>query len=69
MTHACSSPKRRLVPTGKIVEFPKPDVATTESDANDRVDKIKGKVRHALEILESGNSVKAYNALKEILEN
>ncbi|MEY2606266.1 MAG: hypothetical protein QOH31_4082 [Verrucomicrobiota bacterium] len=56
-------------PPEKVVEFPKPESNEQRSDLNDEVEELKRRVRAAIDVLEQGKQVAAYNLLKRIVED
>ena len=53
----------------KVVEFPKPESNEQRSDRSDEVEELKRRVREAIDVLEQGKQVAAYNLLKRIVED
>ena len=53
----------------KVVEFPKPESNEQRSDRSDEVEELKRRVRAAIDVLEQGKQVAAYNLLKRIVED
>jgi hypothetical protein len=60
---------KKSAPAEKVVEFPKPESNQQRSDRNDEVEELKRRVREAIEVLEEGKQVAAYNLLKRIVED
>jgi hypothetical protein len=60
---------KKSAPTEKVVEFPKPQSNQQRSDRNDEVEELKRRVREAIDVLEQGKQVAAYNLLKRIVED
>jgi hypothetical protein len=60
---------KKSAPAEKVVEFPKPEPNQQRSDRNDEVEELKRRVREAIEVLEQGKQVAAYNLLKRIVED
>jgi hypothetical protein len=60
---------KKSAPAEKVVEFPKPESNQQRSDRNDEVEELKRRVREAIEVLEQGKQVAAYNLLKRIVED
>ena len=56
------------VPPAKVVEFPKPESNAEPVDRRDEVERLKRRVREAIDVLEQGKQVAAYNLLKSIVE-
>jgi hypothetical protein len=52
----------------KVVEFPKPEPNAQPVGRNDEVERLKRRVREAIDVLEQGKQVAAYNLLKSIVE-
>jgi len=52
----------------KVVEFPKPEANEQRPDRSDEVEELKRRVREAIDVLEEGKQVAAYNLLKRIVE-
>jgi hypothetical protein len=55
-------------PPSKLVEFPKPESSKEASAATDEVQELKRRVREAMDALEQGKQVAAFNLLKRIVE-
>lgn len=55
-------------PSEKVVEFPKPHSNEQRPDRSDEVERLKRQVREAMDVLEQGKQVAAYNLLKRIVE-
>jgi len=55
-------------PPEKVVEFPKPESNEQRSGRNDELEELKRRVRAAIDVLEQGKQVAAYNLLKRIVE-
>jgi hypothetical protein len=55
-------------PPDKLVEFPKPGTSPKVSDRSDELEQLKGRVREAMDLLEQGKQVAAFNLLKRIVE-
>jgi pyruvate-formate lyase len=53
----------------KVVEFPKPESNQRRPDRSDEVEELKRRVREAIDVLEQGKQVAAYNLLKRIVED
>ena len=60
---------QKSAPPEKVVEFPKPESNQQRSDRNDEVEGLKRRVREAIDVLEQGKQVAAYNLLKRIVED
>jgi hypothetical protein len=60
---------KKSAPAEKVVEFPKPESNQQRSDHIDEVEELKRRVRKAIEVLEQGKQVAAYNLLKRIVED
>jgi hypothetical protein len=60
---------KKSAPAEKVVEFPKPESNQQRSDRNDEVEELKRRVREAIDVLEQGKQVAAYNLLKRIVED
>jgi len=56
-------------PPEKVVEFPKPHSNEQRPDRSDEVEGLKRQVREAMDVLEQGKQVAAYNLLKRIVED
>ncbi len=56
------------VPPDKLVEFPKARSNEAASAAGNEVEELKRRVREAMDILEQGKQVAAFNLLKRIVE-
>jgi hypothetical protein len=56
-------------PSEKVVEFPKPHSNEQRPDRSDEVEGLKRQVREAMDVLEQGKQVAAYNLLKRIVED
>jgi hypothetical protein len=52
----------------KLVDFPKPESREEISDNSEEVEELKRRVRDAMNVLEQGKHVAAYNLLKRIAE-
>jgi hypothetical protein len=52
-----------------VVEFPKPHSNEQRPDRSDEVEGLKRQVREAMDVLEQGKQVAAYNLLKRIVED
>jgi len=52
----------------KVVEFPKPESNEQRPERSDEVEALKRRVREAIDVLEQGKQVAAYNLLKRIVE-
>jgi hypothetical protein len=55
-------------PPEKVVEFPKPESNERPIDRSDELEGLKRRVREAIDVLEQGKQVAAYNLLKRIVE-
>jgi hypothetical protein len=55
-------------PPKKVLEFPKPQSNAQPIDRSDEIERLKRRVREAIDVLEQGNQVAAYNLLKGIVE-
>jgi hypothetical protein len=55
-------------PPEKVVEFPKPEPNAQPVVRSDEVERLKRRVREAIDVLEQGKQVAAYNLLKSIVE-
>jgi hypothetical protein len=78
MTTSKKKPSARVQPQDKksvedspekVVEFPKPESNEQRSDRSDEVEELKRRVRAAIDVLEQGKQVAAYNLLKRIVED
>jgi hypothetical protein len=58
----------KSVPPDKLVEFPKTKPSEETSAASNEVQELKRRVREAMDILEQGKQVAAFNLLKRIVE-
>src|SRR5258707_12117132 len=56
-------------PPEKVVEFPKQESNTQRSGRSDELEELKRRVRAAIDVLEQGKQVAAYNLLKRIVED
>jgi hypothetical protein len=63
------SQNKKPAPPEKVVEFPKPESNEQRSDRGDEVEELKRRVREAIDVLEQGKQVAAYNLLKRIVED
>ena len=65
-------PKKKVepqeVPTEKLVHFTKPELQEEHDAESQALQEIKNQVRQAMEILEEGKQVAAFNLLKRIVE-
>ena len=52
----------------KVVHFTKPELQEEPDGESEAIEDIKKKVRHAMELLEQGRQVAAFNLLKRIVE-
>jgi hypothetical protein len=52
----------------KLVEFPKPEPSHEVSDTSAEVEELKRRVREAMDVLEQGKQIAAFNLLKRIVE-
>jgi hypothetical protein len=59
----------RAASEDKVVKFQKPEPAEQPADERDNIKELKGQVREAMDALEEGKQVVAFNLLKRILEN
>jgi hypothetical protein len=55
-------------PPDKLVEFPKPGAKVEVSDHSDELEQLKRRVREAMDLLEQGKQVAAFNLLKRMVE-
>jgi hypothetical protein len=55
-------------PPDKLAEFPKPGTSQKVSHHSDELEQLKGRVREAMDLLEQGKQVTAFNLLKRIVE-
>ena len=55
-------------PPEKVVEFPKPQSNEQRPERSDEVEALKRRVREAMDVLEQGKQVAAYNLLKRVVE-
>jgi hypothetical protein len=62
-------PDKKSAPPEKVVEFPKPESNQQRSDRSDEVEELKRRIREAIDVLEQGKQVAAYNLLKRIVED
>ena len=60
---------KKSAPPEKVVEFPKPESNEQRSGRSDEVEELKRRVRAAIDVLEQGKQVAAYNLLKRIVED
>jgi hypothetical protein len=60
---------KKSAPHEKVVEFPKPESNEQRSGRSDEVEELKRRVRAAIDVLEQGKQVAAYNLLKRIVED
>jgi hypothetical protein len=63
------SQDKKSAPPEKVVEFPKPESNERRPDRSDEVEELKRRVREAIDVLEQGKQVAAYNLLKRIVED
>src|ERR1700730_9804386 len=73
-TTSKKKPSERVQPQDKksaekVVEFPKPEANEQRPDRNDELEELKRRVREAIDVLEQGKQVAAYNLLKRIVED
>ena len=52
----------------KVVHFTKPELQEEPDEESEAIQDIKKEVRHAMELLEQGRQVAAFNLLKRIVE-
>ena len=55
-------------PHEKVVHFTKPELQEEPDEESEAIQDIKKEVRHAMELLEQGRQVAAFNLLKRIVE-
>jgi hypothetical protein len=60
---------KKSAPPEKVVEFPKPESNQQRPDRSDEIEELKRRVREAINVLEQGKQVAAYNLLKRIVED
>ena len=60
--------KPQAPPHEKVVHFTKPELQEEPDGESEAIEDIKKKVRHAMELLEQGRQVAAFNLLKRIVE-
>ena len=63
-----SKPRARP-PHEKVVYFTKPELQEESDEESEVLQDIKKEVRHAMELLEQGRQVAAFNLLKRIVDN
>jgi hypothetical protein len=63
-----STEEKEKAPAEKLVEFPKSEVSAEVSDHRDELEELKRRVREAMDLLEQGKQVAAFNLLKRIVE-
>lgn len=61
--------KRQEPTQGKVVHFTKPEPQQELEVENEAIQGIKNEVRHAMEVLEQGKQVAAFNLLKRIVDS
>jgi hypothetical protein len=61
-------PERDEPPHEKVIHFTKPELNEEPREENESVQDIKDQVRHAMELLERGRQVAAFNLLKRIVD-
>lgn len=60
--------RQEKAPPDKLLEFPKPESSQEVSDHSDELEELKRRVREAMDALEQGKQVAAFNLLKRIVE-
>lgn len=63
-----STKPKKEPPPDKVVVFPRHPDPTDEDEESEAISEIKAHVRHAMEYLERGRSVAAFNLLKRIVD-
>jgi hypothetical protein len=72
------APQRRQIPKKpereepareKVIHFAKPEHHEESREANEAVQDVKHQVRHAMELLEQGRQIAAFNLLKRIADS
>jgi hypothetical protein len=61
-------PKRQEPTHEKVVHFTKPEPQQESDEESEAIQAIKNQVRHAMEVLEQGKQVAAFNLLKRIID-
>jgi hypothetical protein len=62
-------PEREKPPPEKVIHFTKPELHEEPREEGESVQDIKNQVRHAMELLEQGRQVAAFNVLKRIADS
>jgi hypothetical protein len=62
-----AEPVEKALPD-KLVQFPKPGTTPKVPDRSDELEQLKRQVREAMDLLEQGKQVAAFNLLKRIVE-
>jgi hypothetical protein len=65
---ASSTEGKKKAPSEKLVEFPKPGASAEVSDHREELEELKRQVREAMDLLEQGKQVAAFNLLKRIVD-
>ncbi|HEY5744207.1 MAG TPA: hypothetical protein VIS99_16915 [Terrimicrobiaceae bacterium] len=52
----------------KLLQFPKPPAKEEPDEESEAIQELKNQVRHAMEVLEEGRQVAAFNLLKRIVD-
>jgi len=60
--------KRQELPHEKVIHFTKPERGESDEES-EAIQDIKNQVRHAMEVLEQGRQVAAFNLLKRIVDS
>jgi hypothetical protein len=62
-------PERRELAHEKVIHFTKPELHEGPHEESEAIQAIRNQVRHAMEVLEQGKQVAAFNLLKRIVDN
>ena len=62
-------PERQELAHEKVIHFTKPELHEGPHEESEAIQAIKNQVRHAMELLEQGKQVAAFNLLKRIVDN
>ena len=61
--------KRQEPPREKVIHFTKPELREEVDEESEAIQDIRNQVRHAMEVLEQGRQVAAFNLLKQIVDS
>jgi len=61
--------KRQEPPNEKVIHFTKPELREEPDEESEAIQDLRNQVRHAMELLEQGRQVAAFNLLKRIVDS